>query len=39
VAPGDAVTVWGPHGDFVLDEAPHPLVFAACDTGFAPSRA
>ncbi len=34
--PGDAVTVWGPGGDFVLAEDAHPLVFAACDTGFAP---
>ena len=35
---GDAVTVWGPSGEFVLDDAPHPLVFAACDTGFAPVK-
>ena len=35
---GDAVTVWGPNGDFVLADAPHPLVFAACDTGFAPVK-
>ncbi len=35
---GDAVTVWGPSGDFVLIEDPHPLVFAACDTGFAPVK-
>ncbi|MCB2019554.1 MAG: 2Fe-2S iron-sulfur cluster-binding protein [Rhizobacter sp.] len=34
--PGTAVTLWGPSGDFVLADAPHPLVFAACDTGFAP---
>jgi CDP-4-dehydro-6-deoxyglucose reductase len=38
VKPGDAVTVWGPGGDFVLAEDPHPLVFAACDTGFAPVK-
>jgi len=38
VKPGDAVTVWGPGGDFVLIEDPHPLVFAACDTGFAPVK-
>jgi CDP-4-dehydro-6-deoxyglucose reductase len=38
VRPGDAVTVWGPGGDFVLAEDPHPLVFAACDTGFAPVK-
>jgi CDP-4-dehydro-6-deoxyglucose reductase len=38
VKPGDAVTVWGPGGDFVLVEDPHPLVFAACDTGFAPVK-
>jgi len=35
---GDAVTVWGPSGDFVLVEDAHPLVFAACDTGFAPVK-
>ncbi|MDO8419294.1 MAG: 2Fe-2S iron-sulfur cluster-binding protein [Rubrivivax sp.] len=33
---GDPVTLWGPGGDFVLSEEPDPLVFAACDTGFAP---
>ena len=33
---GHAVTLWGPNGEFVLAESPHPLVFAACDTGFAP---
>lgn len=33
---GDQVTVWGPTGHFVLADGPHPLVFAACDTGFAP---
>ncbi len=32
---GDAVTVWGPGGEFVLVDDAHPLVFAACDTGFA----
>ncbi|CAG1013554.1 CDP-6-deoxy-L-threo-D-glycero-4-hexulose-3-dehydrase reductase [Burkholderiaceae bacterium] len=35
---GDAVTVRGPFGDFVLAEGPRPLVFAACDTGFAPVK-
>jgi|CXWL01.1.fsa_nt_gi CDP-4-dehydro-6-deoxyglucose reductase len=35
---GDAVTVWGPSGEFVLADAPNPLVFAACDTGFAPIK-
>jgi len=34
--PGMAVTVWGPNGEFVLADSPQPLVFAACDTGFAP---
>jgi CDP-4-dehydro-6-deoxyglucose reductase len=38
VKPGDAVTVWGPGGDFVLADDSHPLVFAACDTGFAPVK-
>jgi CDP-4-dehydro-6-deoxyglucose reductase len=35
---GDAVTVWGPSGDFVLAEGRRPLVFAACDTAFAPAK-
>jgi CDP-4-dehydro-6-deoxyglucose reductase len=35
---GDAVTVWGPSGRFVLADGPQPLVFAACDTGFAPVK-
>ncbi|MBK6472164.1 MAG: 2Fe-2S iron-sulfur cluster binding domain-containing protein [Betaproteobacteria bacterium] len=35
---GDAVTVWGPSGEFVLVDDVHPLVFAACDTGFAPVK-
>ena len=35
---GDAVTVWGPNGRFVLSDEAHPLVFAACDTGFAPVK-
>jgi len=38
IKPGEAVTVWGPGGDFVLAEDPHPLVFAACDTGFGPVK-
>jgi CDP-4-dehydro-6-deoxyglucose reductase len=33
---GDAVDIWGPNGNFVLGDEAHPLVFAACDTGFAP---
>jgi CDP-4-dehydro-6-deoxyglucose reductase, E3 len=35
---GDAVNVWGPTGEFVLADSPRPLVFAACDTGFAPIK-
>ncbi len=35
---GDAVTVLGPTGDFVLADGHRPLVFAACDAGIAPSR-
>lgn len=35
---GDAVTAWGPQGDFVLAENQRPLVFGACDTGFAPVK-
>ncbi|MDE2614005.1 MAG: 2Fe-2S iron-sulfur cluster binding domain-containing protein [Burkholderiales bacterium] len=38
VKPGDTVTVHGPHGRFVLAEGTQPLVFAACDTGFAPIK-
>jgi len=38
VKPGQAVTVWGPLGSFVLAESTRPLVFAACDTGFAPVK-
>jgi CDP-4-dehydro-6-deoxyglucose reductase len=36
--PGQPVTVWGPLGEFVLAESARPLVFAACDTGFAPVK-
>ncbi|MGE5168904.1 MAG: 2Fe-2S iron-sulfur cluster-binding protein [Rudaea sp.] len=36
--PGDAVTLWGPHGDFVLGDAQEQLVFLACDMGVAPVR-
>ncbi len=35
---GDAVNLWGPEGRFVLADSTHPLVFAACDTGFAPVK-
>jgi CDP-4-dehydro-6-deoxyglucose reductase len=36
---GDAVTVWGPTGRFVLDaESGRHLVFIACDLGFAPVK-
>jgi CDP-4-dehydro-6-deoxyglucose reductase len=35
---GDAVTVWGPVGEFVLADSQRPLVFAACDAGFAPIK-
>jgi CDP-4-dehydro-6-deoxyglucose reductase len=38
VKAGDALTVHGPSGRFVLADSPHPLVFAACDTGFAPVK-
>jgi CDP-4-dehydro-6-deoxyglucose reductase, E3 len=36
--PGDAVNLWGPVGDFVLADGQRPLVFAACDTSFAPVK-
>lgn len=36
---GDRVTLVGPEGDFVLRAAPgRPLVFVACDLGFAPVK-
>ena len=35
---GDAVNLWGPVGDFVLADGQRPLVFVACDTGFAPVK-
>jgi CDP-4-dehydro-6-deoxyglucose reductase len=36
---GDAVSVFGPWGEFVLRKgASRPLVFLACDTGFAPMK-
>ena len=36
---GDAVSVWGPWGDFVLrKDSTRPIVFVACDTGFAPLK-
>ena len=38
VKAGDAVSLWGPVGHFVLADEPLPLVFAACDTGFAPVK-
>lgn len=36
--PGATVDLWGPVGDFVLAEHDRPLVFAACDLGFAPIK-
>ena len=36
--PGDAVTVNGPTGEFVLSDGHRPLVFAACDTAFGPVK-
>jgi len=36
---GDTVTVRGPWGDFVLRQGgQHPLLFIACDAGFAPVK-
>lgn len=35
---GDPVSLWGPHGQFVLRDESKPLVFVACDTGFAPIK-
>lgn len=36
--PGDAVTVIGPTGDFVLADGGTQLVFAACDLGIGPIK-
>ena len=39
VKPGDAVTLFGPWGDFVLRaDSPRSVVFVAFDTGFAPIK-
>lgn len=38
VRTGAPVGVRGPLGDFVLADGARPLVFAACDTGFAPVK-
>ncbi|RVT52384.1 2Fe-2S iron-sulfur cluster-binding protein [Rubrivivax albus] len=38
VRAGAAMGVRGPLGDFVLADGARPLVFAACDTGFAPVK-
>ena len=35
---GDTINVHGPQGEFVLADSQRPLVFAACDTGFAPIK-
>lgn len=35
---GGSVTVLGPTGNFTLADGLRPLVFAACDTGFAPIK-
>jgi len=36
---GETVTVQGPVGNFVMhDESPRPLLFLACDDGFAPIK-
>ncbi|MDI1270903.1 MAG: 2Fe-2S iron-sulfur cluster-binding protein [Polaromonas sp.] len=38
IQPGAAVRVLGPTGEFVLADGHRPLVFAACDGGFAPIK-
>ncbi|HSC00236.1 MAG TPA: 2Fe-2S iron-sulfur cluster-binding protein, partial [Burkholderiaceae bacterium] len=38
IKPGDAINLRGPVGEFVLGDSQRPLVFAACDLGFAPIR-
>ena len=37
--PGDAVSIFGPFGEFVLkQDSANDVVFVACDTGFAPVK-
>ncbi len=37
--PGDAVTIWGPSGEFTLRaDSPRSSIFIAVDTGFAPIK-
>jgi CDP-4-dehydro-6-deoxyglucose reductase len=38
LANGTTVNLWGPEGDFVLADGQRPLVFVACDLGFAPIK-
>ena len=38
VRPGDSLALWGPYGSFTLADPAQPLVFAACDTAFAPVK-
>ena len=38
VKAGDPIRIDGPDGGFVLEDGSLPLVFAACDTGFAPVK-
>lgn len=38
VRPGMELTLWGPSGEFTLADASQPLVFVACDEGFAPVK-
>ncbi len=38
IKPGAAIRVLGPTGEFVLAAGHRPLVFAACDSGFAPIK-
>ncbi|MBU6259101.1 MAG: 2Fe-2S iron-sulfur cluster binding domain-containing protein [Burkholderiales bacterium] len=38
VKPGASIGIAGPSGQFVLAEGSLPLVFLACDTGFAPAK-
>ena len=38
IKPGEAITLLGPTGEFVLADGHRSLVFAACDGGFAPIK-
>jgi CDP-4-dehydro-6-deoxyglucose reductase len=38
IKPGESIALRGPDGEFVLGDGRRPLIFAACNTGFAPIK-